>query len=65
MKTCSTCVFYKPPLISVAHGNCGYPVPAWLEIAGTAYISMPNYQGYDCATHKSMQDVHDLSKVGK
>lgn len=27
---------------------------AWLEIAGTAYISMPNYQGYDCATHKNM-----------
>lgn len=57
MKSCSTCVFYEKPTTGSYCGSCEYPVPEYLQITVGRYISMPEYSGSKCPTHKSRESL--------
>lgn len=56
-RNCSNCLFFKPSTTPVCLGKCDYPVPEWLRVQGSSYISLPEYEGKNCPTHKSQADL--------
>lgn len=64
MKSCSTCVFFDAPKAGEACGICQYPVPEYLRIGGCPYIGLPDYNGKNCAVHKSRAELIEAAKEG-